>query len=69
MPFIRCDVTECAYNDENGECVADLIQMDYDGCLTFEEAESEDKCKNCEYSRNPDYTRCHECGAKMKEGD
>ena len=33
------------------------------------QTESEDKCKNCEYSRNPDYTRCHECGAKMKEGD
>lgn len=42
MAWIRCDVTECAYND-NGECVADLIQVDYDGCLTFEEAESEDK--------------------------
>ena len=21
----------------------------------------ENKCKNCEYYRNPDYTRCHEC--------
>ena len=21
----------------------------------------EDKCKNCEYSINPDYTRCKEC--------
>lgn len=24
-------------------------------------AESEDKCKNCKYYRNPDYTRCHKC--------
>lgn len=41
MAFIRCDVTECAYNDE-GECVADLIQVDYDGCLTFEESEDKE---------------------------
>lgn len=30
-------------------------------------AESEDKCKNCEYYRNPDYTRCHECKAERIE--
>ena len=31
------------------------------------QAESEDKCKNCEYYRNPDYTRCHECEAERSE--
>jgi hypothetical protein len=30
-------------------------------------SESEDKCKNCEYYRNPDYTRCHECEAERSE--
>ena len=29
--------------------------------------ESEDKCKNCKYSRNPDYTRCHDCKAESEE--
>ena len=28
------------------------------------DTESEDKCKNCEYYHNPDYTRCHECEAE-----
>lgn len=32
-----------------------------------ETQESETKCKNCEYSRNPDYTRCHECKAESEE--
>ena len=31
------------------------------------EIESKDKCKKCEYYRNPDYTRCHKC--KMKSED
>ena len=30
-------------------------------------AESEDKCKNCKYYRNPDYTRCHECEAERED--
>lgn len=29
-----------------------------------EPQKSEDKCKNCKYCRNPDYTRCHECEAE-----
>ena len=29
-------------------------------------AESEDKCKNCKYYRNPDYTRCHKCKAESE---
>ena len=29
--------------------------------------ESEDRCKNCEYSHNPDYTRCHECKAESED--
>ena len=35
--------------------------------IEADKAESEDKCKNCEYHRNPDYTRCHEC--KAESGD
>jgi hypothetical protein len=30
-------------------------------------AEREDKCKNCEYYHNPDYTRCHECEVERSE--
>lgn len=33
----------------------------------YEPQESEDKCKNCEYYRNPDYTRCHECKAESED--
>lgn len=32
-----------------------------------EPQESEDKCKNCEYYHNPDYTRCHKCKAESEE--
>lgn len=32
-----------------------------------EPQESEDRCKNCEYYRNPDYTRCHECKAESED--
>lgn len=32
------------------------------------QAESKDKCENCEYYFNPDSTRCHECNAES-EGD
>ena len=35
--------------------------------IVVEPQESEDKCKNCEYYRNPDYTRCHECEAERSE--
>ena len=35
--------------------------------ITMTEQESKDKCKNCKYYRNPDYTRCHECKAKSEE--
>ena len=33
----------------------------------IESQESEDKCKNCKYYCNPDYTRCHECKAESEE--
>jgi hypothetical protein len=39
----------------------------YCGAKMLEPQESEDKCKNCEYYRNPDYTRCHECEAESEE--
>lgn len=37
------------------------------GCRMVDEQEREDKCKNCEYYRNPDYTRCHECETERSE--
>ena len=45
---------------------------DYLGCGILEiidkyKAESEDKCKNCKYYRNPDYTRCHKCKEKSED--
>lgn len=33
----------------------------------YEPQESDDKCKNCKYYLNPDYTRCHECKAESEE--
>ena len=35
--------------------------------IEADKAESEDKCKGCEYYLNPDYTRCHECKAESEE--
>ena len=35
--------------------------------IEADKAESEDKCKNCEYYHNPDYTRCHECEVERSE--
>ena len=32
-----------------------------------EPQEDEDKCKNCEYYHNPDYTRCHECKVESED--
>ncbi len=29
--------------------------------------EDGDKCKNCEYYHNPDYTRCHKCKAESED--
>lgn len=34
---------------------------------SLEERMKEEKCKKCEYYRNPDYTRCHTC-KEEKEG-
>ena len=34
-----------------------------------EPQESSDKCKNCKYYLNPDYTRCHECKAERNEDE
>lgn len=41
----------------------------YCGAKMVEPQESNDKCKNCEYYRNPDYTRCHECKVESEEGE
>lgn len=35
--------------------------------VEVDKTESEDRCKNCEYSHNPDYTRCHECKAESED--
>ena len=43
-------------------CELERIETKY-----AEPKESKDKCKNCEYSLNPDYTRCHECKAESEE--
>ena len=40
MTVIDCGVSECQYN-ESSICTADMIQMDYYGCLTFEEEDDE----------------------------
>lgn len=56
--------------EENGKITgADyMLQRLLDVLNTeIEPQESEDKCKNCEYYRNPDYTRCHECKAESEE--
>lgn len=49
----------------------DEVYIDYPYChcgaKMVEPQESNDKCKNCEYYRNPDYTRCHECTAESEE--
>lgn len=34
--------------------------------LVEADTENEDKCKKCEYYRNPDYTRCHDCKAESE---
>lgn len=49
-----------------------IIEVDelpeFTNCIEINYAEeSEDKCKNCEYYRNPDYTRCHECEAESED--
>ena len=53
--------------DESGkwyECAIDIVKEDFD--RIFEPQEINDKCKKCEYYRNPDYTRCHECKAESE---
>ena len=47
-----------------GACMKDCRTLDE---FIEDSKESEDKCKNCEYYRNPDYTRCHECEAESEE--
>lgn len=43
-----------------------IVRANGDEWELVEPQESEDKCKNCEYYRNPDYTRCHECEAESE---
>ena len=43
------------------------LRNDIGEIVKIGEVESKDKCKKCEYYRNPDYTRCHECKAESEE--
>lgn len=42
MTMIDCEVEECAYNDD-GDCLADMIRIDWDGCLTYERGEDNER--------------------------
>lgn len=43
-----------------------IIEADKASPTGAEAQESKDKCKNCKYYRNPDYTRCHDCKAESE---
>ena len=70
---VRC--SECGFDLDPQTWHQELHQYDADkfcpscGCRMVEPQESGDKCKNCEYYRNPDYTRCHECKAESEVQD
>ena len=53
-------------NAVNHDLTIEFIHRNFDLSLVRPQ-ESEDKCKKCEYYRNPDYTRCHECKAESEE--
>ena len=53
--------------DECGRCYWD--ERKDEKANSTDSKERENRCKNCEYSRNPDYTRCHECKAESEEQD
>ena len=62
----RSVVIECVYKNEK----AGIPLYKYCpqcGAKMVEPQESEDKCKNCEYYHNPDYTRCHKCKAESED--
>ena len=44
-----------------------IVRAKGDEWELVEPQESEVKCKNCKYSRNPDYTRCHDCKAESED--
>ena len=56
------EVKEVAQVLSEFACDLEQIEAKY-----VEPKESEAKCKNCEYYRNPDYTRCHECKAESED--
>lgn len=68
---VRC--SECGFDLDPQTWHQELHQYDADkfcpncGCRMVEPQESNDKCKNCEYYINPDYTRCKECGAERSD--
>ena len=68
---VRC--SECGFDLDPQTWDMELHQYGADkycpkcGAKMVEPQESEDKCKKCEYHRNPDYTRCHECKAESEE--
>ena len=61
-----CDVPDTndgkmSKNPTGSKDVIWYSKRNYSEIEVAEPQENEDKCKNCEYYRNPDYTRCHEC--------
>lgn len=68
---IRCK--DCKWFGKIGCAISIVDDSDKpteDDFCSFSEAkmeENEDKCKNCEYYNNPDYTRCHECKAESED--
>lgn len=55
------------WDDEGWQCWKPNVTAWMPRPKPYEPQESEDKCKNCEYYRNPDYTRCHECKAESED--
>ena len=54
-------------NEDNKKAMEQMLEVEPIFREIVEESEDKDKCKKCEYYRNPDYTRCHECKAESEE--
>ena len=59
-----CKCSEC---DKDVGYPCNYKYCPYCGHFMIKPQESEEKCKNCEYYINPDYTRCHECKTESEE--
>ena len=63
------DILDTENNDGGWYDLVDMLEYiaGVKAIIEADKAESDGKCKNCEYYRNPDYTRCHECEAERSE--